>query len=777
MKTLLGAWHASIAETALKTPRLAHELLHRRDEVLPRFIASFRRLRALPRRLRRLLQRKGARSLAGAALLLVLGQSQVIAAMINVAGSCTLTDAITAANMDMAVGDCIAGSGADTIVLEAGSTHTLTTMNNSTYGPTGLPVIASEITIQGNGSTIARDSGAPEFRLIVVNSYGSLILRETTITGGVVPAISGTFLGSYGGGLLNKKGSLTLIASTVSNNTAGKDGGGIENYSGDLTLIDCTVSGNSAGHSGGGVSNYESSLTVTNSMISGNAAAGGGGGIDSSWGYLTLTNSTISGNTAAASRGGGINKHGGHLTLIDATVSGNAAGGCGGGLADDEAGSTLTNATVSGNTAGCGGGVYSDDGGISLTDSTVSGNSAHGCGGGLFNGDASLRLTNTTVSGNMTDSAGGGLCNPFEGRLFLSNSTVSGNVAGGTGGGIRITSGRFNILEVTQSTISRNTAATAGGGIHGGDGFFSSEIGYIKLARSVIAGNTAPTGPEVDNEGDSKIMVNNFNVFGVDGDAGVVGFLPKAKDIVPASGVMLSDILAPLANNGGPTMTHALVTGSLAIDAAGPKCPPPDTDQRGVPRPQQAACDIGAFELALGSTEICNNCVDDDGNGRIDLLDDSCAAKSLTSLQGILNLQADQDEDRISLQGRFSSVGVQLDPLLEGATVSLVQDGALLACVQIPAGEGWSANKKGDGDQWIFKDREDGSLGDLTKDFMRVRCETHAKTCSVKIEVQAVQLGSVVAGEITTMVVIGNDHLLKTQDWEVKAAGQKLRTK
>jgi uncharacterized repeat protein (TIGR01451 family) len=59
----------------------------------------------------------------------------------------------------------------------------------------------------------------------------------------------------------------------------------------------------------------------------------------------------------------------------------------------------------------------------------------------------------------------------------------------------------------------------------------------------------------------------------------------------------LDAILDPLADNGGPTQTHALVTGSPAVDAAGPGCPPPNTDQRGVSRPQGAACDIGSFEL------------------------------------------------------------------------------------------------------------------------------------------------------------------------------------
>ena len=96
-----------------------------------------------------------------------------------------------------------------------------------------------------------------------------------------------------------------------------------------------------------------------------------------------------------------------------------------------------------------------------------------------------------------------------------------------------------------------------------------------------------------------------FNLFGVDGVAGVTGFTPGATDLVPAAGVQLPDILAPvLADNGGDTLTHALVPGSPAVDAVPTDCGPPVTDQRGVPRPQGAACDIGALEVALCGGQV-----------------------------------------------------------------------------------------------------------------------------------------------------------------------------
>ena len=105
------------------------------EELLPRFAAYYTYLRALPRRVRRALQRQWHLPLAGVALMLALGQSPGLAATIPVSASCTLINAITAANTDTATGGCPAGSGADTIVLPAGSTQTLTTVNNSTYGP------------------------------------------------------------------------------------------------------------------------------------------------------------------------------------------------------------------------------------------------------------------------------------------------------------------------------------------------------------------------------------------------------------------------------------------------------------------------------------------------------------------------------------------------------------------------------------------------------------------------------------------------------------------
>jgi hypothetical protein len=145
-------------------------------------------------------------------------------------------------------------------------------------------------------------------------------------------------------------------------------------------------------------------------------------------------------------------------------------------------------------------------------------------------------------------------------------------------------------LTLTNSTISGNAVARDGGGLRNG------YYGTLTLARTLVAGNTAPFGPELANSG-GRTVADNHNLFGVAGAAGVAGLLPGPTDIVPSAKVQLRDILQPrLQDHGGPTQTHALVPGSPALDAspADADCPP--TDQRGVPRPQGPRCDIGAVE-------------------------------------------------------------------------------------------------------------------------------------------------------------------------------------
>src|SRR5262249_36178205 len=171
-------------------------------------------------------QHRMAWSLAGAALLLALGQNVATAATITVTTSnpniasdsqCSLIEAIVNANNDAATHpDCAAGSGADTIVLPANANVVLTNSNATVYGsPVGLPLITSAITIEGNGATITRAGNAPAFGLMGVNFPGELTLQRVTLSGG-----SSTY-----GGALSNSGTLSIKNSTISGNNASSGGG------------------------------------------------------------------------------------------------------------------------------------------------------------------------------------------------------------------------------------------------------------------------------------------------------------------------------------------------------------------------------------------------------------------------------------------------------------------------------------------------------------------------------------------------------------------------
>ncbi len=265
--------------------------------------------------MRRALQRRWRRSLAGFALLYALGHAPAApAARIDVGvGGCTLVDAITAANTDGMAGGCTAGNGPDTISLPAGSTQRLASVNNASYGDNGLPLVTSTIVIDGNGSTIERPLDASaEFRIVAIGSTGDLSLKESTITGGSTAG---------DGGAIHNTGTLTLTNSTVLSNSAAGDGGGLFNR-GMAALVNSTVAGNLAA-SGGATSNI-GTLTLTNSTVSGNAAAVSGGGLRNA-GNLSMTSSTVYFNQGGSYGGGIFNGASATARLVQTLVSGNTS--------------------------------------------------------------------------------------------------------------------------------------------------------------------------------------------------------------------------------------------------------------------------------------------------------------------------------------------------------------------------------------------------------------------------------------------------------------------
>jgi hypothetical protein len=215
------------------------------------------------------------------------------------------------------------GEPSATIELAADCTYELTEVDNEIFGPTGLPVIASAITIVGENSTITRDSDADPFRIFAVAATGSLTLDGVTVSNGHA---SGDGLAVFGGGIYSL-GMLELTGSTVSGNQASSGGGLLLDNSSSAIIINTTVSGNT-GSFGGGLVLLSSNATIINTTVSGNEAITGGGLflLSSS---ATLTNTTIAGNKATGD-GGGLRINNSSATIHNSIVWGNAAAGSAG---------------------------------------------------------------------------------------------------------------------------------------------------------------------------------------------------------------------------------------------------------------------------------------------------------------------------------------------------------------------------------------------------------------------------------------------------------------
>ncbi|MGH8103834.1 MAG: choice-of-anchor Q domain-containing protein, partial [bacterium] len=287
-------------------------------------------------------------------------------------------------------------------------------------------------------------------------------------------------------------------------------------------------------------------------------------------------------NGSIRSNGGGIRNDSGNLTITNSTISNNDAGtsAFGGGVYISSGVVNISGSTVRDNRAEDGGGMFGEAGSISIANSTISGNrSVGGGGGGIYNGGGNLTITNTTISGNSANGPGGGILT--RGPTTILNSTISGNSSTGAGsfigGGIYVIGGTTTVV---HSTIANNAAVVSGGGIEVVAG------ATLNLKNSIVANSTSASNCNgaITSQGRNLSSDTSCNLSGT-GDL-------NATD----------PNLGALANNGGPTQTHALNTGSPAIDAVptasctNASGQPLATDQRGQARPFGPACDIGAFE-------------------------------------------------------------------------------------------------------------------------------------------------------------------------------------
>jgi len=249
------------------------------------------------------------------------------------------------------------------------------------------------------------------------------------------------------------------------------------------------------------------------------------------------------------------------------------------------------NCTVTGNRAASGGGIY---GGGTLINSVVSNNVAQFSGGGVYGGTA---LTDSTISGNSAQAGGA-----IYGGASVTRSTISGNTATtGVAGIYSVSFINGSNISVLNSTISGNIGP-------GGAIFVSVSSGFSWVIDSTIVGNTSGVAESTDMNASMAVK----NTILANNGPNCAGFVDSADYKLssdtsctltkPHDRQGINPQIGPLADNTGPTKTHALLPGSPAIDSAScvndSRGDPITTDQRGIARPQGTACDIGAYEYA-----------------------------------------------------------------------------------------------------------------------------------------------------------------------------------
>jgi len=356
-------------------------------------------------------------------------------------------------------------------------------------------------------------------------------------------------------------------------------------------------------------------LNITNSLSiigngAGNTIIDGNGSVmnDHVFGINTLVTATISGvtiqNANSLNIGGGI-INGGTLTLDNCAIINNSVAGLnawGGGIFNSGT-LTVTHSVVSGNITGSSnsyaGGIF-NQGPLQVINSTISDNTTTGInalGGGIYNVGYAAIVIDSTISGN-TAQNGGGIYKTGS-PLTVINSTISGNFSNVNGAGIYASSGTTGLFNVTIA-LNRANADGIGGGT--GGGIFNASGSTLNFVNSIIALNETVIDMSpfdlLDNNECSGTLASQGN--------NLMFLNDPAHCTVNGTVVYADPNLGPLQNNGGPTPTHALLTGSPAIDGGNSGgCTdnlgaPLTTDQRGAPRPFPVGghCDLGAFELA-----------------------------------------------------------------------------------------------------------------------------------------------------------------------------------
>jgi len=443
----------------------------------------------------------------------------------------------------------------------------------------GPYTVAGAVAIDGGG--LVTLSGENAHRHFVVQADASLRLTDLTLIDGSV---------ADGGGSILSEGAVALDRVTIRNSRTtgeGTGGGAIASLGGALTILDSQLIGNEAAYTGGALILSDSVAVIEDSLFEDNTAQVFGA-IDGS-GALTIRNTTLRGNRATAGDGGAVGILQATALIEKSLIEKNFAGGGGGGVysSPNYPGTTVTirdtriiqNEADAAFAGSLGGGILSGAG-LTLERVTLAENSAYNAGGLFQYGDEGLLIVRDSLVHNNTafQSGGGLMLGGALGHTFT-NVTISGNSAGDWAGGLYVPDYPATLRHVT---------------LYGNSAPLGANLYTLRTTvtfAGAILGNPLGGGANCGDQDTAQPAISEgYNVSSDDSCS-----LNHAGDLSAAD-----PLLGPLADNGGPTLTHLPQPSSPAIDHA-PLAGCPAADQRGFVRPAGAACDSGAVEVGASA--------------------------------------------------------------------------------------------------------------------------------------------------------------------------------
>ena len=542
-------------------------------------------------------------------------------------GKCSLRAAVMEANKL---------AGADSIKLPDGEYRLTLGNTDEDAAAEGDFDLYTDITITGSGigETIINGS-ANEFRLFHIfvpdnEVIPNVRLESMSLTQGLED--------ENGAVILNNKGNLFL--SNIEVYEAGLGSNAVYSYYANTSIEDSRFTKNARA-----VFSTNSKLEVADSVFTGNGGSGSsnsGAAISASYGTTNISGSEFSENATSRSDGAAMYSRGGTLTIDDSDFAGNTAGNSSnyrnaGALVINSSDTIISNSTFSDNNAYRNAGAIYIAGGnpVYISNSKFSNNEARTQGGGIYTASSNVRLyiNNSELTNNKALNEDGGAIYQYylNSLVRIEASTLSNNSAGDVGGAIAsgvvelvnsvlfdntadyggavFTSGTGS--EISNTTISGNSASVSGGGLYykgyrddyridinnstiafnlaanGRAGNIFNAAGRIRLARTIVS--DSKTG--INCEGEISTLGHNLDS---DGSCGMNTGTDKSE---------VSPLLAALADNGGPTLTHAPsadspVVNQIVVDIC------PDVDQRYHYRKlENGNCDIGAFETGSEEAE------------------------------------------------------------------------------------------------------------------------------------------------------------------------------